>query len=102
MLRRITCGYGFALAALLAAGCVPLPGGRNFTRRTVAQKLGENTLVAVDGSECRVKGDTYEKVQVGDAHACVWQDPRSDSVRVAQPGPARDPSPRRAPGRPSR
>ncbi len=85
-----------ALAPL--GGCVPLPGGRTFERRTVAGKRGDDTLVALDGGTCRVWADVFARVRVGDEHACVWRDAGNggpgDRAAPALPRP-----PRRLPGR---
>ncbi len=87
-------------AALVSttAACVPLPGGHSLTRRTVYGKQGENVLVADDGSTCRVRGDTYERVQPGDEHTCAWKDADDQATPRAVPDPK--PVPRRPPGRP--
>jgi hypothetical protein len=77
-----------ALAPL--GGCVPLPGGRTFERRTVAGKRGDDTLVALDGGTCRVWADVFARVQVGDEHACVWRD-----VGSGRPGSHAAPEPQR-------
>lgn len=91
--RAATVAAGLALTT----GCVPLPGHRYVAKEFVVRKEGENTLVAANGATCHVKGDTYDKVQVGDEHACAWQ--YADDARPAADATA-DPRPRRAPGRP--
>lgn len=58
---------------LAAAACVPLPAGRELSRRTVAGKGGETTLVAADGARCEVPPARFERTQVGDDVACVWR-----------------------------
>ena len=88
-----------AAGLVLTTACVPLPGHRYIAKEFVARKEGENTLVAANGATCRVKADTYEKVQVGDEHACAWQYP--DDTRPAADATT-DPRPRRAPGLPGR
>lgn len=87
-----------AVAVVLAAGCVPLPGGHSLTRRVVAGKQPENTLVAQDGSTCRVRGDEYDRAQVGDERRCAWKDVGVDGSGRGTPSPR--PEPRRLPGRP--
>lgn len=62
------------LFALAAAACIPLPRGHALSRRTVWSKQGEDTLVAQDGSWCRVTATTFARVRVGDDHTCVWKE----------------------------
>ncbi|GJG87983.1 hypothetical protein tb265_31640 [Gemmatimonadetes bacterium T265] len=87
-----------AAALVLGTGCVPLPRYGYVGKAFVARKEGEKTLVADDGSTCRVKGDVFDKVQVGDNHTCAWRSP-SDARPNADATP--DPRPRRAPVLPS-
>ena len=90
-------GFAPLAAALLSsAACVPLPGHGYAARQLVVRKEGEDTLVAASGATCRVTGDTYEKVQVGDEHVCAWQ--YADDA--SPPGGKTDPRPRRAPAVP--
>ena len=61
-------------SVVLAAtvGCVPLPGGHEVSRRQVASKRGDDTLVAQDGSYCRVPRGAFEKAEVGRDYTCIW------------------------------
>lgn len=79
--------------------CVPLPGNHSLSRRTVTGKQGENTLVAQDGSACRVTAAAYERVQIGDDHTCAWKEVEANGTGRAIPDTR--PSPRRRPGLPN-
>ena len=61
--------------AAVVSGCVPLPGHRQLSRRFVAQKAAENTLVSDDGASCEVAADRFAAGAVGDRYACAWQYP---------------------------
>jgi hypothetical protein len=58
---------------MAAAACVPLPGGRELSRKTVWAKEGEATLVADDGARCEVSPARFERTRVGDDAACAWR-----------------------------
>ena len=66
--------HTLAAGALLLGGCIPLPGGHALTRKAVAAKEGDATLVAEDGARCTVPPRTFTAVQPGDEHACVWKE----------------------------
>jgi hypothetical protein len=84
-----------ALIPALAAspGCVPLPRGHEISSRAVAGKRDGDTLVAADGSWCRVTAAAYERARVGEGHTCMWK--VDDEGRAAGSGG------RRPPGRPA-
>jgi hypothetical protein len=86
--------------ALLCSACIPLPGNRSLSRRTVFGKQGENTLVADDGASCRVTADAFARVQIGDDHTCAWKEVNADGTGRTVP----DTRPGRTtlPGRPGR
>jgi hypothetical protein len=86
-----------AASVLFLAGCIPLPRGHSLTRKTVAAKEGEATLVADDGARCRVPPSTFTAVQPGEEHACVWKEVDS-STRTPTPSAPR--APRQLPGQP--
>jgi hypothetical protein len=89
----------FAVAGVLAcAACVPLPGNRALSRRSVAGKQGEDTLVSFDGASCRVTADAFARVQVGDDHTCAWKEVAADGSGRAVPDPR--PGRTRLPARP--
>jgi hypothetical protein len=70
------------LVALLgAAACVPLPGGRELSRKTVWGKEGDATLVADDGSRCEVGSRQFERTTVGDEAVCAWKLPDARTTR---------------------
>ena len=71
--------------AFLCSACVPLPGNRELSRRAVAGKQGEDTLVSFDGASCRVTADAFARVQVGDDHTCAWQQVAGDGSGRAVP-----------------
>ena len=87
---------GAAFALLLLGGCLPLPGGHALTRKIVAAKEGEATLVADDGARCKVPPRTFAAVQPGGEHACVWKEADGSPV----PTPSAPRPPRRLPGQP--
>ena len=90
-LRHVLAG-----GALLLGGCIPLPGGHALTRKMVATKEGDATLVADDGARCTVPPRTFTAVQPGDEHACVWKEPEGDVRTPPIPGASRPT--RRPPG----
>jgi hypothetical protein len=63
------------------AACVPLPGGRELSRKTVWGKEGEATLVADDGSRCEVGSRQFERTKLGDEAVCAWKLPDSRTTR---------------------
>ena len=67
--------YMLAGGSLLLGSCIPLPGGHALTRKTVAAKEGDATLVADDGARCTVPPRAFTAVQPGDEHACAWKEP---------------------------
>jgi hypothetical protein len=77
---------------VLLGGCLPLPGGHALTRKIVAGKEGEATLVADDGARCRVPPRTFAAVQPGDEHACLWKE--TDGTVRTPPTPGPRPAPR--------
>lgn len=98
MVRRhaVSVRAGTLFVVLLAAACVPLPGGRSLARRTIAAKEGDATLVADDGSRCTVPADAFARVGVGEEYACVWKEtdvgaprgtPRTGPREPRRPGP---------------
>ena len=84
-LRHVVAG-----GTLLVGGCIPLPGGHALTRKTVAAKEGDATLVADDGARCTVPPGTFTAVQPGDDHACVWKEPEG-GARTPTPSVPRRP-----------
>ncbi len=76
---------------LLLGGCIPLPNGQALTRKTVASKEGEATLVADDGARCSVTSDTFAAVQVGDEHDCIWKEHEGKPEHTAAPPRVPDP-----------
>ena len=64
-----------ALIPLLAPAlaCIPLPHGHELSSRPVSGKRGGDTLVADDGSWCRVSPAAFERARVGEGHTCVWK-----------------------------
>jgi hypothetical protein len=84
--RRVT--LALAASALLLGGCIPLPGGYVLSRKTVVAKEGDATLVADDGSRCRIPQRSFVEVQTGDEHTCAWNE-GSDAGRT----PGRVPAP---------
>lgn len=83
--------YTLAAGLLLLGGCIPLPGGHALTRKTVASKEGEGTLVADDGARCSVPPDTFAAVQAGDEHACIWKERGGKPEHTAAPPRVPDP-----------
>jgi hypothetical protein len=63
-----------AASSLLLGGCIPLPAGYALSRKTVAAKEGDATLVADDGTRCAVPPRTFVQVQPGDDHTCAWNE----------------------------
>ncbi len=86
--------------AVLVSACIPLPGNRSLSRRTVAGKQGENTLVSTDGSSCRVTASAFERAQIGDDHTCAWKEVEADGSGRALPDGR--PERTRLPGRPGK
>jgi len=74
-------------AAVLGAlgACVPLPGGRELSRREVWGKEGETTLVDRDGARCQVTADRFERTRLGDRAVCAWQDRSVASEAIPAP-----------------
>lgn len=60
---------GCALPPRLQAG-----GGTGPGYKTVSAKYAPSTLVAFDGSECRVTAGRFERTQVGDRIWCFWRE----------------------------
>lgn len=58
---------GCALPQRFQAGGPTGPG-----YKTVSTKVEPATLVAFDGSECRVTADRFERVAVGERVWCYW------------------------------
>ncbi len=58
---------GCALTQRVQAGGSTGPG-----YKTVSTKEAPATLVALDGSECRVTADRFERVAVGERVWCYW------------------------------
>lgn len=88
--RRQLC-RALAAGALLLAGCIPLPGGQALSRKTVASKEGEATLVADGGARCTVSADTFAAVRVGDEHSCIWNEHAGKPEHTAAPPHVPDP-----------
>jgi hypothetical protein len=44
-----------------------------FAEKIVNMKRSPATLVAKDGSRCRVDEQTWHGVRVGDSYACMWE-----------------------------
>jgi hypothetical protein len=74
-------------ALILLGGCLPLPGGRELSRRQVWAKEGETTLVDRDGARCQVAADRFERTRIGDRAVCAWQD--RNVFRAEVPAPRR-------------
>lgn len=91
-----------AICSLVINACIPLPHGYTVSRKTVATKEGDATLVAVDGTRCTVPSNTFVEVKPGDDHTCAWKDvdetgrtpARSPepSIPRSSPAPSRPPS----------
>jgi len=86
---RLRCAL--ATSALLFAACIPLPRGQTLSRKTVASKEVESTLVADDGARCSVSADTFASVQVGDEHSCIWKEREGKPEHTAAPPHVPDP-----------
>jgi hypothetical protein len=85
-----------ALFAMLvpALACIPLPHGHELSSRTVTGKRDDDTLLADDGSWCRVGPAVFERAKVGEGHTCVWKVGReANGGRRSVPG---RPTPARA------
>ena len=72
------CGLG-----LMLGGCLPMLGSALGARagvpvgdKVVTAKRAPSILVAMDGTECVVSREAWEKVEVGRPHFCAWHDPR--------------------------
>jgi hypothetical protein len=90
---RVLCS---ALLAVLAPAlaCIPLPHGHEVSSRTVTGKRDDDTLLADDGSWCRVSPTVFERAKVGEGHTCVWKVGReANGGRRSVPG---RPAPARA------
>lgn len=78
--RRPRAAPGWLLLAALLSGCgalVPFGGAETppgaWGRRTVAERVDPDEVVATDGARCRVSADKYADIRPGDKVWCVWQ-----------------------------
>ncbi len=79
----------------IVTACVPLPGGYVLSQKPVAAKEGAATLVADDGTRCRVPPGAFAEVKPGDEHSCAWHE---GAAAGRAPERAQDPTvPRRTP-----
>jgi hypothetical protein len=85
-----------ALACVVLAGCLALPGGRTVARRRVAQKVADSLLVADDYSRCAVSSQSFAEIRVGERRWCTWR--HADALPEADEVPR---TPRREPPRPT-
>jgi hypothetical protein len=73
-MRRIV----WVIAALSLGGCLAPAkysmgaDGQGWGRKPVDGKVAPATLVARDGSVCRVSAERFGRVEVGDRVTCMW------------------------------
>ncbi len=70
-------------ASLLSA-CIPLPRGYSVSPKSVAAKSGTHTLLADDGSTCKVSEKVFAEIDIGDVKTCTWG-PAGESAGAGTP-----------------
>lgn len=83
MLSSRRTGVVLLLSLLVyCSACIPLTQGRMYASKRVNAKQGADVLVSLDGLTCEVASQTFQRVQVGESHRCVWT-----PVRLTTPPP---------------
>jgi hypothetical protein len=94
--RRLRAAVRTALVAgclvLPACASLPLPGSgprashERLGWKAVVEKREPGILLAVDGTECQVAEERFERVEVGDSVFCHWREGRGRAT-LRSPGP---------------